>query len=134
MNLVKEIPLPNGLVMQVWDRSRPISSDTAKVELYIMIPVTVRKGYFSNSEEFQRVVEVFGPKITYEYTKERTFINTPDRGEVFDELLEDFRRDSLPYLSRADFPARFALSKLREILRCPYKYRIVRWKANPGPY
>jgi len=123
MNLVEEVALPNGLVMQVWNKSCVIASDTTKVELRISIPVMVTKEYFSEPGQFQRVVEVFGPEILYERTKERTFVKTPDSSKVFDKLLEDFRRDSLPYLSRTNFPARFALSKLRDILQNPYKYR-----------
>jgi hypothetical protein len=130
MKLVEEIPLPNDLVMQVWDGSRTIASDTTKVELCITISVEVMQEYFSDPEHFQRVVEVFGPEISYEYTKERTFVSTHDSRKVFDELLEDFRRDSLPYLSRTDFPVRFALSKLRDILQHPYKYRDIPRKRN----
>jgi len=127
---VEETTLPNGLVMQVWDRSRTIAADTTKVELRITIPVTVTKEPFGDPEQFQRVVEVFGSEIVYERTKERAFVSTPARGKVFDELLEDFRRDSLPYLSRIDFPARFALSKLRDILQHPYKYRDIPHKRD----
>jgi len=130
MNLVEETPLSNGLVMQVWDGSRTIASDTTKVELRITIPVTVAKEFFSDLGQFQRVVEVFGPEIVYEYTKERTFVKTPASSKVFDGLLEDFRRDSLPYLSRPNFPERFALSKLRDILQNPYKYRDIPQKRD----
>ncbi|MBN2538733.1 MAG: hypothetical protein JXB09_01650 [Deltaproteobacteria bacterium] len=125
MNLVEEIPLPNGFVMQVWDGSRAITSDTTKVELRITIPIEVIREYFSDPEHFQLVVAVFGPGIVYEHTKERSFVRTPDSRKIFGELLEDFRRDSLPYLSRTDFPARFALSKLRDIRQHPYRYRDV---------
>jgi len=130
MNLVEETALPNGLVMQVWDGSRSIASDTTKVELRITIPIKVTKEYFSEPGHFQRVVEVFGPEILYERTKERAFVSTPGSRKVFDKLLEDFRRDSLPYLSRTDFPARFALSKLRDILQHPYKYRDIPRKRD----
>ncbi|MBW2673316.1 MAG: hypothetical protein JRD89_07895, partial [Deltaproteobacteria bacterium] len=71
MNLVEETALPNGLVMQVWDKSRAIASDTTKVELRITIPVTIKEDQFSYFGQFQRVVEVFGPEIVYERTKER---------------------------------------------------------------
>lgn len=130
MNLVKEETLPNGLIMRIWDGSRTIASDTTKVELLVTIPVAVMKEYFSDSGQFQKVVEVFGPEIVYEYTKERTFVRTPDSRKVFDELLKDFRRDSIPYLSRTDFPARFALSKLRDILQNPYKYLNIQLKVD----
>jgi hypothetical protein len=123
MKLMETVALPNGLVMQAWDKSRMIASDTTKVELRITIPVTIMKEYFSDPGYFQRVVEVFGQEILYEYTKERTFVSTPDSRKVFEELFEDFKRDSLPYLSRTDFPARFAMSKLRDILQNPHRYR-----------
>ena len=130
MNLVEETALLNGLVMQVWDGSRSIAADTTKVELRITIPVPLTKEYFSEPEHFQRVVEVFGQEILYERTKERAFVSTPASAKVFDELLADFRRDSLPYLSRTDFPARFAQSKLRDILKSPYKYRDIPRKRD----
>ena len=123
MNLIEKIPLPNGLVMEVWDRSRAIATDTTKVELLITVPVTMEQAYFSDPEHFRRVVEIFGPEIAYEYTKERTFVSTADSRQVFTDLLDDFRRDSLPYLSKDDFPRRFALSKLSEIHRHPHRYR-----------
>ncbi|MEA1970444.1 MAG: hypothetical protein U9N37_02330, partial [Thermodesulfobacteriota bacterium] len=100
MNLVKKIDLPNNLVLQVWNKSRAIASDTTKVELRIVIDVAVKEEYFSDPAHFQQVVAVFGQEISYEYTKERTFVSTPDSKRVFDELLEDFRKDSLPYISR----------------------------------
>ena len=130
MKLVEEIPLSNGLTMQVWDGSRAIASDTTKVALRITVPVTVMKEYFSDPGQFEQVVAVFGPEIAYEYTKERTFVSTHHSGEVFTRLLKEFKRDSLPYLCRAEFPARFALSKLREILQHPHRYRHVRREGN----
>jgi len=126
MKLVEEIPLPNRLTMRVWDGSQTIASDTTKVALRITVPVTVMKEYFRDPGQFERVVAVFGPEIPYEYTKERTFVSTPHSGEIFTGLLEDFKRGSLPYLCRAEFPARFVLSKLREILQHPHRYRHVR--------
>jgi len=48
MNLVEKTDLPNGLVLQVWDKSRVIAPDTTKVELGIVLDVTVREEYFSD--------------------------------------------------------------------------------------
>jgi len=130
MNLVEEIVLPNNLIVQVWDKSRVIASDTTKVELRIVTDISVKEEYFSDPGHFQQVVAVFGPEISYEYTKERAFVSTLDSKRVFDELLEDFRRDSLPYISRTDFPARFAASKLRDIRQHPYRYRDILGEAG----
>ena len=43
MDLVKEMPLSNHLVVEVWDYSRPIATDTTKVELAIKIKVDVKR-------------------------------------------------------------------------------------------
>ncbi len=123
MNLVKKIDLPNNLVLQVWDKSRAIASDMTKVELRVVIDIAIKEEYFSDPEHFRKVVTVFGPETPYEYIKEKTFTDTTDRDAVFSALLEDFKRDSVPYLSRIDFPERFAMSKLREIQKHPYRYR-----------
>ncbi|MCD6487285.1 MAG: hypothetical protein J7K35_08165 [Syntrophobacterales bacterium] len=123
MNLVEKIDLPNNLVLQVWDKSRAIASDTTKIELRIVIDVEVKEEYFSDPEHFKQVVTVFGQEISYEYAKERTFVSASDSKRVFDELLDDFMRNSFPYISRTDFPARFAISKLRDIRQHPYRYR-----------
>ncbi|MBW2558038.1 MAG: hypothetical protein JRD69_04260 [Deltaproteobacteria bacterium] len=123
MNLVEKIALPNDLVLQIWDKSRVIASGTTKVEMAMVLTFAVREDYFSEPEDFQKVVDVFGPEISYERTKERAFVSTSDSKRVFDELMEDFRRDLLPYILRTDFPARFAMSKLRDIRQNPYRYR-----------
>ncbi len=123
MKLVEKITLPNNLFVQVWDKSRTIASDTTKVELHIVIDIAIKEEYFSDPDNFRKVVTVFGPEITYEYTKERTFTDSTDKERVFNELLEDFRKNSIPYISRIDFPARFAISKLRDIQKYPHRYR-----------
>ena len=50
-------------------------------------------------------------------------MSNDEKESIFRKLLETFKQDSLPYLSSPKFPARFALSKYREILQNPYKYR-----------
>ncbi len=130
MNLVEEIELPNGLVMQVWDASRSIAADTTKVELIITVPVTVAEDHFTSPEHFHKVTTVFGSEIAYQYKKERTFVISSNKEKVFNELLGDFRRYALPYLSKTSFPARFAISKLRDIIEHPYKYRHINRKMD----
>ena len=66
---------------------------------------------------------VFGPEIFFEYRMGQSFVSNGEKENVFRKLLETFKQDSLPYLSSPKFPARFALSKYREIMQNPYKYR-----------
>ena len=123
MRLVEEITLSNNLVVEVWDNSRPISDDTVQVRLVIKIKVAMKEEYFSEPEHCEQVKKVFGHEIYYEYQKERTFVNKNEKDRVFSEFLNDFKKDSLPYMAKPQFPARFAVSKYKEIQKRFYKYQ-----------
>lgn len=122
MKLVEEIPLPNDLMVEVWDKSRPIAADTTKVELFIRIKVALKPSYFMKHEHFELVKRIFGHEILFEHSKERTFVNNKEKEAVFQELLSTFKRDLLPYLSKTVFPGNFALSKYWDIEKNRYKY------------
>jgi len=126
MSVVEEIELANGLVLQVRDRSRPIAPDTTKVEVELVLPVEVREGFFDNDDEYRLVKKIFGSHISFIIKKERTFVKKENRESVFAELLDDFMEDSLPYLERPDFPARFVRAKLADIRKRPHRYRSIR--------
>lgn len=124
MKLFEQIRLPNGLTAEVYDLSRPIAADTIKVEMIIKIRVELLPDYFAEPAPFSQTRAVFGPEIFFEYRMGQSFVSNKEKDTVFRTLLETFKQDSLPYLSSAKFPGRFALSKYREILKNPYKYRI----------
>jgi hypothetical protein len=124
MKLFEQIPMPNGLTAEVYDLSRPIAADTTKVEMIIKIRVELLPEHFAETAPFSRTRAVFGPEIFFEYRMGQSFVSNKEKDTVFRILLETFKQDSLPYLSNPKFPARFALSKYREILQNPYKYRI----------
>lgn len=123
MKLVEEIPLPNGLVVEVYDKSRPIALDTTKVEVYSRVKITLDPSFFSHQEHYEKVKKVFGDELYYEHTNERTFVNNNDREAVFQELLKTLKKDVIPYLSKPSFPSHFALSKYAEIEKHWYRYR-----------
>lgn len=123
MKLIEEIPLVNGLKVEVWDKSISIAADTIKVELLIRSKVELKPSYFTNPEHFELVRKVLGPEIFFEYKKERPFVNNKKKDAVFQELLDAFKKDSLPYLSKPIFPRNFTLFKYWDIEKNRYKYR-----------
>ena len=123
MRLVETIPLPNDLVAEVWDQSRPIAADTTKVELFVRVKVGVHQSYFTDPEHFELVKKILGHEIIYETKIERTFVRNRDKNTVFQELLDTFKRNSLPYLSKPQFPRNFVLSKYDDIEKNRYKYQ-----------
>ncbi len=123
MKHIEKITLANGLHLDVWDASRRIAADTTKVELVIRMNLAFAADHFEDEAHYLQTRRVFGPGDAYEYRKERTFVNNAEKDLVFAELLDDFKRDALPYLAKPDFPRRFSQSKYREILRNPHQYR-----------
>jgi hypothetical protein len=122
MILVEEIPMPNGLIVEIWDKSVSIAADTTKVALLIRIRVELRPSYFTKPDHHELVRKIMGPEIFFEYKKERAFVRDKEKDVVFQELLDNFKKTSLPYLSRPSFPSSFALSKYRDIQKNSYKY------------
>jgi len=124
MVLYEKIPLPNGLTLEIWDYSRPIAADTTKVELVAQIEVEFAAAYFSKPEQYKKLVATIGQKDLYEYRKVMSFIKSGQKEAVFRELLEAFKKDALPYLSRDGFARQFARSRFRDVEQNWYKYAV----------
>ena len=122
MILVEEIPMPNGLIVEIWDKSVSIAADTTKVALLIRIRVELQPSYFTKPDHYELVRKIMGPEIFFEQKRERAFVRDKEKDVVFQELLDNFKKTSLPYLSKSSFPASFALSKYWDIEKNSYKY------------
>ena len=114
MEPVEKIPLPNGLVVEIYDRSRPIARDTVHVRMDVRMEVPLEERFFDDPARYRETAALFGPVPAYGYRKERTFTPAGKAKEVFGELLGDFRKDILPYLGHPRFAERFARAKERE--------------------
>jgi hypothetical protein len=122
MTLYETIPLPNSMTLEVWDNSREIAAKTTKVELIAQIEVEFKASYFSKREDCNKLVKTIGPEDLYEYRKVKSYVKSAEKDTVFLEMLTAFKKDVLPYLSRDEFPRRFARSKFRDIEQNGYKY------------
>ena len=120
---IEKINLANGLVLDVWDCSRSIAPDTDKVELYVTTTVSLDPSFFAEPIQYETTLKHFGETILFEYRNGRTFVARDDSETVFRQFMDTFRQNVLPYLNTADFPRRFVLSKYRDILNNPFKYR-----------
>jgi hypothetical protein len=123
MNFIEEINLPNGLTLRITDFSRRIAADTIKVEIVYQMKVGVSESFFASREDYQSVVDAFGPVMTYEHKTERTFVHYKDEASVRDELLTTFKQNKMNYLASPNFAKKMALSTLREIKQNPFKYQ-----------
>jgi hypothetical protein len=122
MVLTEKIPMPNGLTAEVWDKSVSIAAGTTKVALLVRIRLEIQPSYFTEPDHYERVKKIMGTEIFFEYKGERAFVKDSEKNTVFQQLLDNFKKNSLPYLSRPSFPASLALSKYRDIEKSSYKY------------
>ncbi|MCF8023947.1 MAG: hypothetical protein K9K82_00470 [Desulfobacteraceae bacterium] len=60
------------------------------------------------------VRETLGDPVTWEYTKQRYFIDRRAKSEVFATLLTDFNSNMRPYLTHPEFPARYVKKQLKQ--------------------
>ena len=123
MKLLEEIELANGLKLEIFDLSRSIAADTVKVEISFQTKISLKESFFTKNEDYVLVKSILGEELAYEHTLERTFVNKNNEDATRNELINTFRKNSLEYLSNANFAQKMALSKLREIKADPYKYR-----------
>lgn len=123
MKLIETITLPNGLILEIFDLSRSIATDTVKVELSFQTKIFLKESYFTSNDDYVLVKDIMGDEMTYKHTMERTFVKKDDEDLTRNELINTFRNNSLEYLSNANFAQKMALSKLREIKSNPHKYR-----------
>ncbi|HET6460888.1 MAG TPA: hypothetical protein VFG29_08885, partial [Syntrophales bacterium] len=93
-----------------------------KVALLIRIRVELQRSYFTKPDHYELVRRTMGPEIFFEYRKERAFVKDKEKDVVFRELLDNFKKTSMPYLSKSSFPRSFALSKYGDIEKNGFKY------------
>jgi len=122
MELIEQIELANGLTLNIYDLSRQIAQDTTKVEIYITTEIKLKESYFTNHDDFARVKNIFGDKVSFEYRKERSFTSLKKQNDIRNELIDTFKNNSLNYIATPNFARNLALSKLRDIKNNPFKY------------
>lgn len=122
MTLYEKIPLPNGMTLALWDDSREVAAKTVKVELVAQMEVPFKASFSPEKEEYEKLIKTFGSIGLYEYRKIRPLLKAAQKDAVFEDLVADFKNNVLPYLSKANFPQKFARSKFRDIKINWYKY------------
>lgn len=122
MNLIEEINLANGLKLKIFDLSRPIATDTFKVEISFQIKVDLKESYFASPQDYAQVKNIMGDELTYENKRVRSFVYEKDQDSVREDLINTFKNNSLDYVASVNFPQKLALSMLKDIKNNPYKY------------
>lgn len=116
--LIRQIGLENGLTLELFDGSRPVTKDRWLVSFSARIEVEVKREYFEGTYTadfpFEDLHAKVGAKAVYLYEKTRNVIADAEKDTIFNGLKERFLNASIAYLSRPDFPRKLILRKYQE--------------------
>jgi hypothetical protein len=109
--------LDNGLTLEFWDHSRPVSGDRwfVSLEVRLAIPVTVEVLPPELKGQAGQVVEALGEEIRFSHTEERNFIAAAQAPGLLKEMQERMLALAPGYFGHADFGARFIRQKLADL-------------------
>jgi hypothetical protein len=115
-NLIKKIPLDNGLELEFYDASKKVAGDRWRVKLTVKMDIAVQD-YLEDMPSGMDLTEfkkVIGEKVAFEKTMERNFVDDKEKETISNEFLDSLSKSLVPYLSNANFPKRFIAKKYKE--------------------
>ena len=90
--LIETITLPNGLILELWDKSRPMAGDRWLIALLAKVEVPVLPEYFStlnNSEQAYRdLLAAYSDPLVFTQEKTRHFVDEKNIDDVLAELCQ----------------------------------------------
>ena len=117
--LLEKITLPNGLVLEIWDKSHLMAGDRWLVSLLAKVEVTVLPEYFSpldNGEQaYQDLVAVHGNSLVFTQEKVRHFVDEREIQDVLTRLCQRIKDNLIAYLGNPQFASRYVLKKYGDL-------------------
>ena len=105
------------MTLEFWDESRRVVGDRWYVGVRAVVPVPLSDHQVDHVAP--EVVEVIrnevGENLCFQLREEKNFVAEAEVDAQREEFKRVFLTNSLPYLSRPDFPSRFVSRKVREV-------------------
>jgi hypothetical protein len=102
-------PLANGIILELWDYSRPVAGDRWFVALETRIAVPVRPDTLPPDlhDQAERVLETLGDTAILTHREERNFIAASEVPALLQEMQDRMLALAPGYFGHADFAAAF---------------------------
>lgn len=113
-NLIRKLPLENGLVIFIYDHTFRYYGDFYHVKLEIACDVPLLPEYFENEDEFVQAKRILGETASYRRSVGQLGVPSTGIERVREIQITSFIDHSLPYFSSANFPRKFVLSQYRK--------------------
>ena len=117
--LIETITLSNGLILELWDKSRPMAGDRWLIALLAKVEVPVLPEYFSalnNSEQAYRdLLAAYSDPLVFTQEKTRHFVDEKNIDDVLAELCQRFKDNLLSYLGNPRFASLYVMKKYGDL-------------------
>lgn len=116
-DLLRSIPLPNGLTIRVVDHTRHYYGDFYLVRLEFSCTVPLLETYFSDRPAYDEARRLLGDAVSYRRDAEQMGVPASAIEHVREKLVSNFIDHSLPYFTIPDFPRKLVLGEIRKFQR-----------------
>jgi len=133
--LLSRHPLNNGLVLELWDHSRPVAGDRwhPALEARLAVPVEAANLPPALAPAEAEVRAALGPDLIFSQQDERNFIAAPEVPRIKPEMASRALALAHRYFGHPDFPRRLIAKKYAEYLhRRSWQASQSRTEAHPG--
>lgn len=114
-NVVREIPLANGLTVRFTDATRRYFGDYHQVRVEISCEVPLTAGLFDAPAAFEAAVKLLGSRVVYLKKVEHQGVPTLGTAAALERVIQQFIDHTLDYFSGEAFPRRFVQSELNRL-------------------
>jgi hypothetical protein len=116
--LLSTYELPNGLTLEVWDKSRPVAGDRWQIVLESRICIPVNPSTLPPELAFQaaEVLAALGPELTFARREVRNLIAQSEMAAILAEMESRLLALAPGYLGHPEFAPRFIRQKYQEFL------------------
>ena len=116
-DLLRDIPLANGLTVSIFDHTHRYYGDFYRVRLEFSCMTPICEAYFAERQSFEEAQRLLGDIVTYRRIVEQMGVPSTEIERVREKLIQNFIDHSLPYFTADDFPEKLVRGELRKISR-----------------
>jgi hypothetical protein len=118
-NLLKELTLGNGLVLEITDESSNYYADYWNLKIVIRGTVKVTPDHLQTiipiTPYEQQAKKALGREVPYYRELTRIGVRKAEKEAAIQKLLSSFKENSLPYLGHYSFPKKMVRSHLKRL-------------------
>ena len=111
--------MSNGLILELYDRSRRVAGDRWLVSLLAKVEVPILPEYFSTLEHGEQaqheMIAAYGDPLVFTQEKVRHFVDEKAREDVLATLCQRFKNTLVAYLGSPKFASSYVLKKYGDL-------------------